>query len=331
MNTKKQWSCPDCGHMNDEKQTECKCGTLKGDAALFDISLTPLDELENKLATIGAQEVKAVAVVPPTPLEPVIETRPVPKSAEPVDLIATNPQEMRHAQHALIDWVVAKLEVVKGEIESAKGESSELAEALAHAKAQNWKTSTIGKHHDLAIKRIGFAQSRLAYYTKIMTALQAGYYIVPPMDMELFAIRTDKEKPARRCRLLSFPGQGNFEMECQTLPMGVGDYKNPHPKVEAVGETLTDDKGNRKRSYAVTDWDAIDFPVNMIKPKIMEATDRAMALKVFDEMGVLPQDYRRNPDPVILGRIYQPKKNSSYLNPVAITFMIAWHLNTKDL
>jgi hypothetical protein len=220
---------------------------------------------------------------------------------------------------------------VQGEVESAKAESKELSEAYDQALARKWKTSTISKHHSLAIKRVTQAEARVGYYTKIMEALRAGYYIVPPMDMELFAIRTDQKNPRKFWRYLISSHQGNFQQSCKVLPIGKGDYKNPHPKVENDYRKETKNaEGLVVRPYWADRWDDIEFPINMIKPQIMEATGKAMAAKIFDELGVLPQDYRRNPDPVILGRIYEPKQYA-YQETKVLTFLIAWHLNTKDL
>ena len=273
----------------------------------------------------------AVSVIPPTPLEPELAPQPSPAAADPIDLTATNPSEMRHAQHELIVWMQNKIILVRGEVDQAKVEAAELVEAYEVAKRRKWNTITIAKHRDLAAKRVTLAEARVDYYSKILAALLAGYYIVPPMDMELFAIRTDKKKPAKHFKMLSWEMQGNFQQASKPMPIGDGDYKNPHPKV--VSESWNEIKGTDGRTvkpFYADAWYSIEFPVNMLKPRIMESTGRAMALKIFDELGVLPQDFKRNPDPVILGRIFEPKKHGNHSQKV-ITFMVAWHLNTKDL
>ena len=50
----------------------------------------------------------------------------------------------------------------------------------------------------------------------------------------------------------------------------------------------------------------------------MEATERAMALKVFDELAEA-RDYVRCGDPMILGHILNPRRQHP-----AVTFFIAW-------
>jgi hypothetical protein len=67
----------------------------------------------------------------------------------------------------------------------------------------------------------------------------------------------------------------------------------------------------------------------MAKPQIMHATSDAMALKIFDEIGVIP-NYRRKVDPIIIGAIYRPDATAKqYWEPVS--FLIAWHLRTETI
>lgn len=253
-----------------------------------------------------------------------------------LEVIASTPTGMAECQVSLIDWMKNKIAYVKTEISTAQAEALELKTSYEYAVKQKWKKDTLLKHYELAEKRVKFQFARLDYYHKLLTALENGYYIVPPLGMELFAIRTDKTNPLKKWQILQYSRQGNFEQQSQILPEGVGEYRNPQPEVTRRYEYESKDEktGITRKPFEATAWNDIEFPLNMVKPRIMEATSRAMALKVFDEMGVLPQDYKRNPDPVILGRIYQPKPTyatASWNRPKCITFMIAWHLNTKDL
>ena len=75
--------------------------------------------------------------------------------------------------------------------------------------------------------------------------------------------------------------------------------------------------------YWAKEFKDIDFPFKLAKPQIMEATAAAMALKVFDQIGCLPQF--RAPDPIICGQILKPKDRQP------VTFFIAWWLDTKTL
>jgi len=61
----------------------------------------------------------------------------------------------------------------------------------------------------------------------------------------------------------------------------------------------------------------------------MAATNRAMALKIFDQFGVLfPQAAKA--DPLICAEILDPRP-TGYGVPKRVTFIIGWHLNTRDL
>lgn len=273
--------------------------------------------------TITAEAASRALTVP--------ESATIQTTGNDLEVTASTPTQMAECQHSVIAWMKNKIEAVKLEIKTAQDESTELRTSYEYAVKQKWKKDTLKKHWDLAEKRVAFQFKRLDYYHKLLTALENGYYIVPPMAMELFAIRTDRKKPSQIIHWAYHSNQHNYEESAKSLPVGEGDNKNPHPSVNRVwskGE-IKDKDQQPYYPYRASEWSEIDFPFNMAKPHIMEATSRAMALKVFDEMGVLPQDYKRNPDPVIMGRIYAPKKNP-YDNK-CITFMIAWHLNTKDL
>lgn len=285
----------------------------------------------NETSTIA--ELTGEACLEKLPVRPVA-TMPeasIVQSGDNLEVVASTPTQLGECQHSLIDWMKKKIESVKEEIRVSEAESLELKQAYEYAVKQKWKKDVLLKHHQTADKRTAHHFERLDYYHKLLTALESGYYIVPPLDMELFAIRTDRNKPSPMSKILHWKNQGNFEQDAKTLPEGEGEYQNPHPKIEQHPWKQIDN-ADKTTSYPfkATEWQEIEFPANMVKPVIMEATTRAMVIKVFDELGVLPQDRKRNPDPVILGRIYAPE-TAGYYGKKCITFMIAWHLNTKDL
>lgn len=229
----------------------------------------------------------------------------LPVPIKDIELSATLPQEMVLAQQQLINWCDNK-------IASVKFDSNELKESYEHAKTQGWKSSVLKRHYELSVKR-------LAYYEKIREALVAGYYIIPNFQIDLFAIRTKKEGVSG----YSNSYWARHEQSAQQLPIGEGEYKNPNPIIEREQSQHKD--GNKVAdaySYPI-EWDEFEFPVSMAKPMIMEATSRAMALKIFDEIGIVP--HQRKEDPIIIGRIFFKDGN----NKKNVSFMIAWHLNTN--
>lgn len=223
-----------------------------------------------------------------------------------VELTATIPIEMINAQQQLITWCDSKL---KG----LKFESNELKDATEHAQKSKWKFSTLRSQYNKSVKRI-------EYYEKIKAALLEGYYIIPNFPIDMFAIRTKKQKPSREYSPSNWDGHVQNE---QQLAIGVADYKNPHPIV--YEHSKTNEKGEQKKYYWAERWDSFEFPITMARPQIMEATTQAMALKIFDRIGIMPQ--RKDKDPVIIGQIIH---RSGYSEKV-VSFMIAWHLNTNIL
>jgi len=244
----------------------------------------------------------------------------VPTTGMELEVSATTPLEMSQAQDSLIAWCERK-------VASMKHEAAELAENLAIAIKNKWKTDTLRRHSALATKRVTF-------YEKIKSALEAGYCIVPNFPVTLFAIRTDKTKPAAMFTCTEHYGKPHYSktQEAKLLAAGEGEYQNPDPVVEEVHtDSVTDERKNTKQVWTsqAVGWDEIGFPINMAKPKLMLATERAMAEKIFDELGILP-DPRPKKDPMILGRIIDPTP-TGYGPSRVITFVIAWHLNVRDL
>lgn len=223
---------------------------------------------------------------------------------EDIALTATLPSEMVESQSQLIDWCSRKIVVCQDEVR-------ELYDAYERAKKMKWKFEPLRNLWRNASKK-------LAYYEKVKVALVAGYYIVPNFDVQFFAIRTKKATPKDSWTVFNW--NNDHKKEAQELPVGEGEYQNPFPVVykKFVGE------GNEKKKYSRAEcWDEMEFPIMMAKPEIMDATSRAMALKVFDRIGVFP-NYRKE-DPVIIGQIFNKKGNTTKI----VSFMIAWHLDTR--
>jgi len=235
-----------------------------------------------------------------------------------LEVSATTPLEMYQAQDSLIAWCGRKIEAMKREAE-------ELAENLAIAIKNKWKTDTLRRHSALATKRVTF-------YEKIKAALEAGYCIVPNFPITLFAIRTDREKPLKKVWYGTYQHGGNFAQEPNLLPIGEGEYKDPNPFVQRESEDSKESSGKITTTYqkwATGFADEITFPIQMAKPAIMEATSRAMQLKVFDQLGILlPQAAKA--DPLIVGEILYPRP-VGWGTRKRICFIIAWHLNVRDL
>lgn len=233
-------------------------------------------------------------------------------------LTAVASGELADCQAALIQWTERK-------IQQLKNEHAELHGAYDHAVKHKWKSGTLKKHAEMVLKRVTF-------YDKMLAALRAGYCIVPNFPVTLIAIRTGKDKPAK---MMTTSSWDDFQQPAQVLPQGVGVYKNPNPtvrkgwertKITAEGKTV------KVNDYWAEAWQAMDFPVNMAKLYVMEAATRAMGLKLFDEIGLFPEDYKRNPDPVLVGRLIDPRGDRHrWRHTRVVSFMLAWHVDTRTL
>lgn len=206
------------------------------------------------------------------------------------------------------------------------------AEAYEHAKERKWQSGTLKKHAEMAMKRVDQAVQRVFFYQKMLAAFEAGYYIVPNFPVTLFAIRTDKPQPKRMWARLKYSSQKNFEQEAKILPVGEGEFQNPQPAIHQIhGSVRVDDKLERTFAFQAEAWQELDFPANMARVHVMEAATRALDEKIFDEVGFLPQDYKRNPDPLLIGRITRPGKPKWYGDLAKVSFVIAWFIDTKTL
>lgn len=226
-----------------------------------------------------------------------------------LQLTATIPNEMMVAQTKLISWCENKIGFLNLEVQ-------ELKAAYEHAKKMKWKYTTLQNQYNKTTRQV-------SYYEKIKAALEAGYTIIPNFPVDIFAIRTEKGKPKQYLSTHRWDSQRtNQQADARDLPLTVGDYVNPRPHVYSK---VLDEKTNK---YWAEEWrDEIEFPLNMAKPIIMEATSHAMALKIFDKFGVFPSA-RKNDDPVIIGQIAH--KSGQYQTKI-VSFMIAWHINTNVL
>jgi hypothetical protein len=238
-----------------------------------------------------------------------------------IHLVARNPQEMAAAQVNLALWFQNKIALVNVEV-------TELAGAIDEATAHGWKTSILNNQHKRALVRKQF-------YEKCLLATTHGYTIIPDIPVDVFAIRTAREKPRRK---EAHAESENYEPRAQVrdetpqiLAPGEGDYQNPDTFVRNVRGTFKNEKGAEVNFHTqfATDFDEIEFPIIAAVPYVMNATQEAMALKLFDQVGVSPQGAGRHPDPLIIGHILGP--HSGYQGRKRCSFLIAWHLDLRTL
>ena len=229
-----------------------------------------------------------------------------------IEVTAETADEMAQCQSALILWCENK-------VASMKKDAAELTAAYEHALKQKWKSGTLKRHSELAVKRVSF-------YERMLSALQHGYQIVPPFPVTVFAVRTTRGKPLR---MLTQSWSSTHEQVAVGLPTGEGDYKNPFPVVHQRMIQASAPGKCEVSNYWAEAWDDFEFPISMAKPQIMEATTRAMALKIFDDFAIVPSEIKR--DPMILARLKDPRMATWSSAQRWVYFIIAWHLDTRTL
>lgn len=242
----------------------------------------------------------------------IIETVPsaVPVVGGNIAVSATQPEEMRQSNAALMRWCQHKLRECRAEIE-------DLTQELEIATRNKWRASGFKRQLDKARKRI-------VYYGKIFQALKAGYCIIPNFPIEGFLIRTNrthvKQKETSHWNWTMF-----LQQDAMALTKGEGTYKNPFPVARQREEKEAD--GRIKKIVWADDWKDVEFPIAMAKPNIMLATEAAVKLNLFDVFGICPP--RRRADPMIIAQIIDP--TSTKWNRQVVSFLIAWHLDTSVL
>jgi hypothetical protein len=245
------------------------------------------------------QEGGSLTITAPAPLHD-IDTN--------LQLVATSAEEMGVAQQQMVGWFGGKIEVLKRDLDEAGQE-------LEIAMRNGWKCDALRKQCNVIAGRIRF-------YDKCLKASEAGYCVIPNMPCDQFAIRVDRQAP----KWVEQPSWNTEALDPKpsNLPAGEGRYVGDESFKTTRSETRGEgDKAANVVLWRATDFDEVDFPVSIRKPAVMTQTARAMAMKCFDAVGVIPSRRRRG-DPLVLGLVTGPNKK-------LITFLIAWYVDTREL
>jgi len=224
----------------------------------------------------------------------------------PIQTIATTPKSMAASQKDVVNWVDSKISTVEADL-------MEMEANLEHAKKNKWKISGWQS-------QVSKAKARKLFYQKTRESILAGFHIVPPVGwVDIFAVRTKVKSPRiEKARKKSWHSNPS-EIRAQALDVGYGDYVSPNKPALY----WTEGKGDEKTYHMETtgEFADVDFPFKLVKPELVNITSQAMALKIFDEIGVIGA---QKSDPIILGRIKHPSREP-------LNFLIAWWLNFEDL
>lgn len=253
-----------------------------------------------------------------------LAVRPIDPAMVPkIHAVAINATEMAEANKEITIFLQAKLV-------SIQSEKDGITEACIVAENNGWKGDALARTE----KRLS---RDLEYYGKLLLALEAGYTVVPNMPCDQFAIRVDR----RRAESFS-----SYKEDCsrtpsdwqmdripdqkeQILPAGEGRYESSNPTIDDDASSHQNGEGKliHTRHIQVNGFDSIEFPFAAAVPVVMSATQAAMALKLFDRIGIVPQQVKRHMDPIILGQIVRRENGRDRV----ASFLIAWHLDLRTL
>lgn len=241
---------------------------------------------------------------------------------------ARTPDEMVAAQAGLVAWA-------NGKIERERADAKELEDNYHLAVERKWKHSTIKRHWQRAVVR-------LTFWEKVRDAMAAGYCLVPDLPVDVFAVRTTRTRPSggatyeegRSWAHAPSPSPETPEGD----PAGEGRYVAPHPQEQAQEGKGRDANGIETiwQKRTPTGFADVDFPFVLAKTQVLDATAQAMALRVFDDLGVLPGAEHHGgarpnvlPDPLVIGRVVLPR---CYGQPERrLCFVVAWFIDVRDL
>lgn len=225
-------------------------------------------------------------------------------------LVALSPADMARSQAELSAWCDRKLEAVKREL-------NDLEVNCELATEHGWKYQSVANS-------INRTQQRILYYEKIKAAVEAGYLMVPNFPIDVFAVRVQRAKP----RETSGSYRSSPAFDAKAEPLAVGDGRYVDNRVSTYDRSYSEKKpdGTMKtiEHHVSAEYTEIDFPVTMVKPAVLQAAARAMALRVFDQMGTVSNQVGR--DPIVVGRLLDPRGNRR-----CVTFFVAWWLDTATL
>lgn len=236
-----------------------------------------------------------------------------------VHLVARSPQEMAAAQEDLGAWLTAKVAAIDQEV-------SELKAATETAIQNKWQHQTLAS-------QLSKARVQHVYYAKMLQAVKAGYCIIPNFPIDVFAIRVTREKPSAHAVSTAHswgdPGRMVADEQPQILAVGEGRYVSPQQTMKRWNSApIKDDKGNVtiERWAKPINFGDISFPLIAAQSVVMNATQQAMALQLFDAIGICPAS-RPKGDPMIIGQIMDSKARGAK----TASFIIAWHLDLRTL
>ncbi len=237
-----------------------------------------------------------------------------------------NRADMLTAQNSMIEWA-------SGALTESQAHLAEIVQNLELANANGWPVAG----WETERRR---AQKKVEYYEKIHGALAAGYVIVPNIPVDVFAIRTKRTYPVQQYveSTNEFDVRGDRTQRGQALAIGSGEYHDSEP-FQRAGEHKTSEGKTIYVQWA-DKFNPVDFPIKAVMPVILEETSKALALKIFDEVGINPGRPGWSPsrvpnvrgvDPMVIGRVVYKQPDRRRNGGKIVSFLITWWLKPSDI
>lgn len=236
-----------------------------------------------------------------------------------VSIVAIGKEDFAPARERL-------LALLQAHFDEQRALAVDLRENIAIAKRNKWRASGLQR-------ALRIADRMATFYDNAHVAVEAGYLLAPNLQADVFAVRKSSTEPCD----LPAEAHSDFYWRLATplvsadpsIPAGEGEYVSDVPVVNRYSQKWKDDKGEHTRQ--VVDPTAFQPPEALLilaRPKLMEAAERAMALKVFDEVGIVGATRRsRRGDPLLVGRIIHPTKPGDG----DLSFFLAWFFDPRSL
>lgn len=231
--------------------------------------------------------------------------------ARPLPIVAIAREDFAPAQARMVA-------LAESRIAEWTAQRDELVANVEVARRNKWR-------HEPMKRAARMAERMVTYYTAIREALVNGYMIMPDLQCDVYAVRVRENGaslPARQMGnsqwLTHDPRQG----PSSSLPVGEGEYVSDTTVAHRHHEKWKDAQDREQTTYFSTALDNLppEAPVILARPVLLEAAERAMALRVFDEIGIVGANRRsRTADPMLVGRINDPRPTRR-----GQAFLIAW-------
>lgn len=271
--------------------------------------------MSSDTATAVVDTTVAVVVDPqPADQPPVDQALAVP-GARPLPIVAIAREDFAPAQARMVALAEAR-------IAEWTAQRDELLANVEVARRNKWRREPLKRAARMAERMV-------TYYTSIRDALVAGYMIMPDLNCDVYAVRVKDDERLPAPEFGSSRGwMSTPHMQATlSLPAGEGEYVSDEVRTADRIEAR-DEKGQPSRwKREALDNLPPEAPVILARPVLLEAAERAMALRIFDEIGIVGANRRsRKADPMLVGRINDPRPTRR-----GQAFFIAWWFDPATL